>query len=110
MGSDLSLNMVLLGGLVAGYLAQRGTADADSAGLRAGAIGGLPGVWFMHDSAVAAVSIAEPFTLQAIAVAMLIGLTGFVLVISGVAGLIGAKVGAWLATKNLRQRLPLTGH
>ena len=110
LGSELSLNMVLVGGLVAGYLSKRGSADAKSAGFRAGMIGGLPGVWFLYDRAAAFVGIAEPLPLQAMAVAMLIGLTGFVLVISGIAGLIGAKVGAWLATKDLLRQLPMTGH
>ena len=47
MGSDFSLNMIVVGGLLAGYLAKRNSVDAKPAGLRAGLIGALPGLAWM---------------------------------------------------------------
>lgn len=108
-GSELSLNMVFVGGLVAGYLAKRGSANAGRVGVRAGVIGAVPGLWLLFDTAVAVVGIPNPPVLEAVGVALMVGVGVGVLGLGGLAGLIGATVGAWLATKHLERRLPLTG-
>lgn len=104
MGNELSLNMVLVGGLVAGYLAKRGSADIDRSGFLAGVVGALPGLWLLFDTAVAAVGVAKPVPLQAVAIVLMVGISALILVVGGIAGLIGAKVGAWLASKAFTQR------
>lgn len=109
MGNELSLNMVLVGGLVAGYLAKREDVDIGSVGLRAGVIGVLPGLWFLVDTAMAAVGVAEPIQVQAIAIALMVGVSVVILLVGGIAGIIGAKIGAWLATKNLLQQGRVSG-
>ena len=109
MGNELSLNMVLVGGLVAGFLAKREDVDIGSVGLRAGVIGVLPGLWLLFDTAMAAVGVAEPIQLQAIAIVLMVGVSVVILLVGGIAGIIGAKIGAWLATKSLFQRGRVSG-
>ncbi|MEF8781550.1 MAG: DUF5518 domain-containing protein [Haloarculaceae archaeon] len=45
-GNELSFNMVVLGGVLAGYLAPPAV-DSTAAGIRAGVIGSLPGLWLL---------------------------------------------------------------
>ena len=50
-GSELSLSPVLLGGVLAGYLARRGPGGAGvAAGVRAGLVGAFPALWLVVDS------------------------------------------------------------
>ncbi|WP_251343502.1 DUF5518 domain-containing protein [Haloplanus halophilus] len=101
MGSHFSLNMVAVGGLIAGYLAARSrSADATAAGVRAGLVGSIPAVaWALSESIPAALGAAgpTPFTVGAVVLALGLGLAA--VVIGVVAGLIGGKVGGWLAGK-----------
>jgi len=106
-GDELSLDAVFVGGFLAGYLAFRaGALDAGDVGARAGLIGGVPGaVWLatrVLPDALAAGGTA-PFRVGAVAIAVAFPLVS--LGFSALAGLIGAKLGAWVASKRLRQRL-----
>lgn len=59
-GNEFSLNAVVLGGLLAGYLATGRGADATVAGGRAGLIGGLPAVWVLAGDVVPALAASGP--------------------------------------------------
>ncbi len=50
-GSELFLSPVLLGGILAGYLAGSATGASHGIRYRAGAIGSLPGLLFLIDTA-----------------------------------------------------------
>lgn len=110
-GSDLSLNMVFVGGLFAGILAHSRSADVESAGFRAGLVGALPGVWVLGEILQVAATVGGPLAFR-IAAGLLVICT-FTMVLGlggGVAGFFGAKVGAWLAAHDLVPRLPAAGN
>jgi len=113
MGSEVSLNMVFWGGLLAGYLASAAATetDASSVGFRAGVVGGLPGLWLIVDLLEAAIAWGSPLWFRIVAVSMLaVGFTTVLLGFSGFVGLLGAKVGGWLAKKIGTQRTPSVGN
>ncbi|WP_380676870.1 DUF5518 domain-containing protein [Salinigranum sp. GCM10025319] len=105
MGTDFSLNMVFVGGLLAGYLAKRGSVDAKSAGLRAGVIGALPGlVWIFPGILTTARTLTDSFP-PTMAVSVVV-FSGMVLGIGALAGLIGGAIGGWLVEKLGGTRTP----
>jgi hypothetical protein len=113
MGSELSLNMVFFGGLFAGYLASAAATETDgsSVGFRAGIVGGMPGLWLLVDLLEAAITWGSPLWFRVVAVSMLtIGFTTVLLGFAGLVGLLGAKVGGWLARKTGAKRTPPAGN
>jgi NhaP-type Na+/H+ or K+/H+ antiporter len=95
-GNDFSANTVVVGGLLAGYLAKRNAVDAKPAGLRAGLVGALPGlVWILPR--IARNGPAE-WSLLPIAVFLCL-FTLIALGIGAVAGVVGGAVGGWLFEK-----------
>ena len=96
MGNHFSLNMVFVGGLLAGYLAKRESVDAKPVGLRAGLIGAIPGlVWFLPQ---AARRVAAAWSFLPIAILTVL-FTVLIFAVGAVAGLLGGAVGGWLFTK-----------
>jgi hypothetical protein len=113
MDSEFSLNMVFWGGLFAGYLASTAATetDASSVGFRAGVVGGLPGLWLLIDLLEAAIAWDSPLWFRVVAVSLLVvGFTAVLLGFAGLVGLIGAKVGDWLAKKTGAKRTPPVGN
>lgn len=109
IGDELSLNMVFVGGLIAGFLAKtRGTdANASAAGIRAGIVGAFPGLWFLVDVSEAATALSGPLWFRTTAITLIAGTIVVVLFgLGALVGLLGAKVGGWLAEKDRLQRLP----
>jgi hypothetical protein len=105
MGNDFSLNMVTVGGLLAGYLAKRNSVDAKPAGVRAGLIGALPGLaWILPQIAR---NVAAGWSLLPIAVFLCL-FTVIIFVIGAVAGVIGGAIGGWLFKKMGNQK-PVAG-
>lgn len=101
-GNELSFNAVLLGGLLAGYLATRAPTAVDStaAGIRAGVIGGLPGLWLLGDVLAAATALTGPTWFRVTGIGMVVvAFSGFVFGLGALAGGVGAVVGAWLARR-----------
>lgn len=100
-GSELSLSPVFFGGLLAAYLARRKHGTAKGVGLRAGLIGGLPGLWVLYDVLVAATALSGPPWFMAAGVVMtaLFLMTVAVLAfgLSALVGAVGGRVGGWLA-------------
>lgn len=113
MGSEFSLNMVLFGGLFAGYLARTAATkiDISSVGFRAGVVGGLPGLWLIIDLLEAAIAWGRPLWFRVVAVSMVaVGFTTVLLGFAGIVGFLGAKIGGWLAEKTGAQRTPPAGN
>lgn len=113
MGSEFSLNMVFFGGLFAGYLTSGAETELNtsSVGLRAGVVGGLPGLWLVVDFFDTAIAWPNPLWFRIAAVSMItVGVTTLLFVFAGLVGLIGAKVGGWLAKKTGAQRTPPVGN
>lgn len=108
-GNELSFNMVFFGGLLAGYLAETGPEDVGSAavGLRAGVVGGLPGLWMLARLVWVGATLTGPLWFRVVG-------TGFIAVtfalfavgLAALIGLIGATVGGWLVKKIGNQSTP----
>lgn len=105
-GDELSLDAVVLGGLLAGYLAEGRRGDAAVAGGRAGLIGGLPAVWVLAGDVVPAVAAAGPAWFRGMATLLAVGVAVVVLAFAGLAGAVGGRVGGWLAEKRGHGRVP----
>lgn len=99
--NELSLNMVFVGGLVAGYLAAVGTEQVRAApvGIRTGLVGSLPAIWLVLDTYLFGGPVAGPAWFQAAGSVLVVAFTAVAVLISIVGGVLGAKVGGWLATK-----------
>lgn len=106
LGNHFSLNMVAVGGLIAGYLAKRDSIDAKPVGLRAGLIGALPGLVWVLPRAVR--NVAAGWSVLS-TVILIILFSVAVVVIGALAGVIGGAVGGWLAKKLGDQRLLVSG-
>ncbi|KTG09322.1 hypothetical protein AUR64_16200 [Haloprofundus marisrubri] len=94
-----SANLVVVGGLLAGYLAERNESKPSRAGIVAGVVGIVPGGVFLLFAAsrTFAVWIAE----EAL-VTVLIAVPTMLLFIVGVGALVGAiggGIGGWIATR-----------
>jgi hypothetical protein len=110
LGTELALGMALVAGTIAGYLAARGTADADSdsAGIRAGLVGALPGLWVVVEMMLFAGTGRQPLWVTLVGastVALLFAVALFVL--AGLAGFLGAAVGRRLAVRSGRRSRPV---
>ncbi|MFA9516610.1 DUF5518 domain-containing protein [Halopenitus sp. H-Gu1] len=107
MGNELSLNMVFVGGLIAGFLAKTRVIDANgaAAGLRAGIVGAAPGLWFLVDVFEAFTVVSGPLWFRSAALVLVIGTIAVVLFgLGALVGFLGAKVGGWLAEKDFFQQ------
>jgi hypothetical protein len=113
IGDEFSLNMVFVGGLVAGYLVTRAPIETPqrSVGFRAGVIGALPGLWLDVNLIHAAINWGSPLWFRIVAVVGLGGAVSIILLaFGGLVGAIGAKIGGWLARKTGANRTPPVGN
>lgn len=102
---SFSFNMVVVGGLVAGFLARRYSADVSAASLRAGLIGGLAGyVWIAPAIRTSAESFAEAWSFAPAETLLFVVFSAAVIGIPAVPGLVGGLVGSWICGKTGQQR------
>ena len=109
-GNEFSGNMVLFGGVLAGYLARRDSTRASSAGLRAGVVGGLPSlVWGISTL----LGISDGFVMvwsdPLLEAVFLLFVGGALLGASVLVGLLGGMVGGWLSRRVERRGTPGVG-
>ena len=99
LGTGLSLNAVLVGGLVAGFLAGRTSADADRAAAGAGVLGSIPAlVWALAYPVELARETGGAWWFSLAEALILFMFAGLVLTLGTMAGLLGGFVGKWLAS------------
>ncbi|MFB6195115.1 MAG: DUF5518 domain-containing protein [Haloplanus sp.] len=104
MGSEFSVDLVFVGGLLAGYRAARGSGASGRAGLGAGLVGGLPAlIWIWPAMVRTTTQFASAWSVPA----AVLGLVLLVMVVAvpAFAGLLGGVVGGWLAEKAEARRL-----
>lgn len=99
VGSEFSLNMVTVGGLIAGFLAQRASLDVRAVGVRAGLIGAVPAIVQLFPQLIrVAADLSAPWPLvPALVVAIIFSV--MVLGVGALGGFIGSVVGGWLADR-----------
>lgn len=107
-GREFPLDAVAVAGLVAGYLAAGRAADPDAVGLRAGVVGGLPGVaWLLAAILGDATALSGPAWFEVAGLAFVVGATSavaaLVLALAAVVGVLGARVGGWVAARRGRR-------
>jgi hypothetical protein len=111
MGNELSFNMLFFRGLIASSLAKRGpkTVDSTDVGLRAGVVGGLPGVWLLAEMVRVVTAATGPLWFRVVGGGFI--LFSFIVLLFGFAalvGLLGAKIGAWLVPRSRSQKPPIS--
>lgn len=94
---QVSLEMVVVGSVLAGYLVKRRGGNSTATGLRAALIGGFPVLWALREPLWAAPTIPNPLWFRAVSVAMLLSVGGFILVVVAVFGALAGRFGGWLA-------------
>jgi hypothetical protein len=100
-----SFNMVVVGGLIAGFLARRYSADVSAASLGAGVLGGLAGyVWIAPTMLTTVESLADAWSFAPVKPLLVVVFSAVILGIAGIAGLVGGHVGAWLCRKTGQER------
>ncbi|WP_436923274.1 DUF5518 domain-containing protein [Halosimplex amylolyticum] len=103
--NHFSFNMVVVGGLIAGFLARRYSADVSAASIRAGVIGGLAGyVWIAPTILVSAESFADAWSFAPASVLLAVLFSAVVFGTAAVMGLLGGLVGSWISGKIGRDR------
>jgi len=95
-GGVLSVTGAALGGLVAGYLAGRIGSPSSPVGFRAGLIGWLPALVVASEPLRTDVGADAGGRLLALGVAVV---AAVLLVVGGVIGAFGARLGGWLAQR-----------
>lgn len=97
-GAEFSLGFVLVGGVLAGFLARRAAADAVRAGFGAGVIGSLVGYgWLLGTLVESAASFGAAWSFPPATAVLVVVFSVIVLGAGGVGGLAGGVVGGWLA-------------
>jgi hypothetical protein len=112
-GRGLSVVVSLFAGIVAGYLATGNPADVDtdSAGIRAGVVAAVPGLWFVVDAVLFAGPGAGPLWFRVVggSIVVVLFVTGL-FVLASLAGFLGGTVGRRLALKSRRRSGPTIGN
>jgi hypothetical protein len=109
-GAELVLSPVLLGGLLAGYMAERRTGESRGVGIRVGLVGAIPVILVVFDVLGATSALSRPSwfvetaTVATIGFTVVTGVLGFGL--AALIGEVGGRVGAWVAKKRFGRLAP----
>jgi hypothetical protein len=98
-GRQEAWTYALVGGLLAGFLAKRASADADRAAAGAGVLGSVPAVvWALAYPVELALETGGAWWFSLAEALILVTFAGLVLTLGTMAGLLGGFVGRWLAS------------
>ena len=96
---NLTLGMIVVGSVLAGYLVKRRGGNSTATGLRAALIGGFPAIWPLSELIWAVPNVPNPLWFRAVGVAMILGVGGFILAVVAVFGALAGRLGGWLAER-----------
>lgn len=96
---NISLGMVVLGSVLAGYLVKRRGGDSTPTGLRAALVGGVPVIWPLTELILSVPTIPNPPWFQAVGVAFLLGAGAVMLAVVAGLGALAGRFGGWLAER-----------
>jgi len=94
---SLTLNMVVVGSALAGYLVKRRGGNSTATGLRAALVGGLPALWTIGEFVSIIPSVPNPLWFQAVGVAMGLAVAALLMLFLAVGGALAGRFGGWLA-------------
>jgi len=98
-GDEFSSSMVVVGGLLAGYLASRRSVNPGRAGLGAGVVGGVPGfLWVLPAMVGTAGDFADVASFPPLVVLFVATFSLVVVALHAGVGLLGGVAGGWLGT------------
>lgn len=104
--AEITYPGLLLGSILAGYLAKRQGGNATGTGARAGLIAGIPTLWMLRELLVGIVEMPNPAWFSAVGVLMLVYVGAILLLLPMVVGGLGGHVGGWLAEQRGHPRPP----
>ncbi|WP_338742423.1 DUF5518 domain-containing protein [Haloplanus salilacus] len=96
---DMTLGMVVVGSVVAGYLVKRRGGKSTATGLRAGLVGGFPALWGLHELLWAVPTVPNPLWFRIVGGVMVLSVGGVMLVALAVFGSIAGRFGGWVAER-----------
>jgi hypothetical protein len=96
---NITLGMVVLGSMLAGYLIKRRGGSSTATGLRAALIGGLPTVWALGELLWAVPNIPNPPWFQVVGIGMILAFGGVMLAVVAIFGALAGRFGGWLAER-----------
>ncbi|MBX0286435.1 DUF5518 domain-containing protein [Haloarcula salinisoli] len=99
-GSDIEFSGIVVFTVLAGYLAKTSGLDATPVGLRAGIVAAVPvTLWVLADAGRSISGFHQPGWMTVAQVFVLLVLAGVSLVGGALSGMIGARIGGWLAER-----------
>jgi len=96
---SVTLEMVLLGSALAGYLVKRQGGNSTATGFRAALVGSLPSLWGLGEFILSVPTITNPLWFQAVSIAMILVVGGVLLAIVAAFGGLAGRIGGWLAER-----------
>lgn len=96
---SVTLEMVLLGSALTGYLVKRHGGNSTATGFRAALVGSLPSLWGLGEFLLIVPTIANPLWFQALSMVMILVVGGCLLAIVAVFGGLAGRFGGWLAER-----------
>lgn len=96
---NMTLGVVLLGSVLAGYLIKRRGGNSTVTGLRAALIGGLPLLWALGGLLWSVPNTLNPLWFQVAGVGMALAFGVVVLTVVAVSGAFAGRLGGWLAER-----------
>lgn len=108
-GSEISLSFVFLGGVLAGYLANRQLGKSSGVGARAGLVGALPVLWVLFDMLLTVSRLSNPLWFSITLGILAVVIAGLLTGLAVLAGELGGRVGGWLTKHSGRRNQPAPG-
>jgi hypothetical protein len=97
---NITLNAVVVGSVLAGYLIKRRGGNSTATGIRTALIGGIPALWALTELLRSISNVPNPSWFQAVSVGMALAFGGLMVVVVAVFGALAGRFGGWLAERS----------
>jgi len=100
-GSDIELSGLAVFALITGYVAKTNGLEATPVGLRAGLVATTPvALWSLGELVLSVGNFSQPRWFAGVQVLMSVFVFGLVLTVGALVGMLGARIGGWLAERS----------
>ncbi|MBX0325429.1 DUF5518 domain-containing protein [Halomicroarcula sp. F13] len=103
---NMTLEMIVVGSALAGYLIKRDGGNSTATGLRAALVGGLPALWALTELLQAVPTLPNPLWFQATSIIVILVFGGTILSVIAVLGALAGRFGGWLAERRGHGKTP----